>query len=83
MAEFDASRISFKKKVEAEPLPHWAVILDEAWNHFGNNPPAIIQVVVADEPGDKKLRKSSDHLSKSRVLIGIQAIGTILKCVSL
>ena len=57
LADFDPARISFQKKVEAQPTAHWASILDGAWEHFGNNPPSTLKVVVADLPGDKQLRE--------------------------
>jgi hypothetical protein len=59
LAEFDSSRISFQKEVPGQPSSHWAIILDEAWDHFGDDPPTTLKVVVADEPGDKELRELS------------------------
>jgi hypothetical protein len=59
LAEFDSSRISFQKEVPGQPGSHWAIILDEAWEHFGDSPPSTLKVVVADEPGDKELRELS------------------------
>jgi len=60
LAEFDSSRISFQKEVPGQPSSNWAIILDEAWDHFGDSPPSTLKIVVADEPGDKELRKLSE-----------------------
>ena len=59
LAEFDPSRISFQKEVAGQQPTQWAIILDEAWDHFYENPPSTLKVVVADEPGDKELRELS------------------------
>lgn len=48
LAEYDEDRISFKDG--------GAVILEEAWEHFGSNPPAKLKIIVEDGPGDKEKR---------------------------
>jgi hypothetical protein len=65
----DPTRISFQKIVKAEPWDHWASILDEAWEHFGNDAPPMLSVVVADLPGDKELREYHHVEHEARMLI--------------
>ena len=81
LAEFDSSRISFQKEVPGHPSSHWAIILDEAWEHFGDSPPATLKVVVADEPGDKELRELLYPRNSTSGPANIsQAVDTTLRC---
>jgi hypothetical protein len=59
LAQFDASRIYFQAEVAGQPSSVWAIILDEAWDHLGDNPPSTLNIAVADEQGDRELRKLS------------------------
>jgi len=59
LAQFDASRIFFQAEVAGQPSSVWAIILDEAWDHLGDNPPSTLNIAVADEQGDRELRELS------------------------
>jgi hypothetical protein len=84
LAEFDSSRISFQKEVPGQPGSHWAIILDEAWDHFRDDPPSTLKIVVADEPGDKELRELLYcPNSKSSPANISQAVNTTLSCACL
>jgi hypothetical protein len=54
LAEFDQDRISFKNGANA-------VIFDEAWEHFGQHPPEMLQILVEDAPGEKYRRRLTPH----------------------
>jgi hypothetical protein len=55
LAEFDEERITFLNG-------DGAIIFDEAWDHFGSSPPEKLRIVVADAPGEKEKRESTQHL---------------------
>lgn len=50
LAEYDQDRISFKTGDNA-------IIFDEAWEHFGQHPPEVLKVMVADAPGEAERRE--------------------------
>jgi hypothetical protein len=52
LAEFDEDRISFLNGDDA-------IIFDEAWEHFGSNPPEKLKIKVSDAPGEKEKRKAT------------------------
>jgi len=39
-----------------------AVIFEEAWDHFGSSPPEKLKIIVADAPGEKEKRKTTQLL---------------------
>jgi len=55
LAEFDEERISFLNGDDA-------VIFEEAWDHFGSSPPEKLKIIVADAPGEKEKRKTTQLL---------------------
>jgi hypothetical protein len=57
LAEYDEGRISFLNG-------DGAIIFDEAWDHFGSNPPEKLQIAVVDAPGDKAMRESLFVMSR-------------------
>lgn len=60
LRDFPLDRIEFLAPIDetkTQASDQWGLVMDEAWSRFDRDPPKVLRVRVADEPGDKEARE--------------------------